>query len=110
MAAPAVVNRDKLRYTTDPWRPLYGKARWQKLRRRIYIRDKYICQQTGALLTETKPHPLSPIADHIIPAHVFWWDGRRELFWDEENIQTVSKKYHDTVKQSIEARARRQRR
>lgn len=106
LSAPAITNRDKRRYTELPWRPNYGTARWQKLRVEIWVRDGFICQATGILLIGKYPAPNSPMADHIIPAHEFWWDGRRDLFWDPENLQTLSKEYHDTGKQKQEAEAR----
>ncbi|WP_276606305.1 hypothetical protein [Pacificoceanicola onchidii] len=37
--------------------------------------------------------------DHKIPHR-----GDLHLFWDEDNLQAVSKEYHDGVKQSIEKR------
>lgn len=36
----------------------------------------------------------SPVADHIIEP-----DGDPSLFWDENNIRTVSKAYHDGERQ-----------
>ncbi|MCP5087626.1 MAG: hypothetical protein GY952_12580, partial [Rhodobacteraceae bacterium] len=62
-------------------------------------------QQTGASAMGRYPEPNSPVADHIIPAEVFWHDGRQHLFWDEDNIQTVTKHYHDTTKQSLDRKA-----
>ncbi len=86
----------------SPWRSLYGTARWQKKRRAIYARDGYTCQKTGEILFGKYPAPNSPCADHIIPAHVFWFDGRQHLFWDDDNIQTLSLKYHVNEKQKQE--------
>ena len=76
---------------------LYNNKRWRSLRLQIFIRDNYICQQTGVLLSGKYPAPNSPVADHIIKH-----DGDEELFWDIDNIQSVSKQYHDSIKQSIE--------
>lgn len=62
-------------------------------------RDGYICQQTGAALIGRHPAPNSPVVDHKRPHR-----GDPKLFWDEGNLQTVSKAYHDKVKQSLEKR------
>lgn len=98
---------DRKRDASEPWRPLQKTARWQRLVARIRARDGLVCQQTGELLLGRHPQPDSPVIDHIVPAREFWWDGRRHLFWDERNLQTVSKAYHDRVKQAEEAAARR---
>lgn len=79
----------------------YGTVRWQRLRERVFVRDNYTCRQTGALLIGKHPDPLSPVADHIVPHR-----GDPALFWDEENIQTVSKAWHDTEKQRQEKTGR----
>lgn len=92
--------RSRQRDQAAPWRAWYKTARWQKLRRRVFARDGYRCQQTGALLGHKHPHPLSPVADHIKPHR-----GDPVLFWDETNIQTVSKEWHDSVKQAEERKA-----
>ncbi len=72
-------------------------ARWQRLRRKILKRDGYKCQATGVLLVGSYPAPNSPVADHIIPHR-----GSESLFWDERNLQAVSKAYHDREKQKLE--------
>lgn len=97
-------------------------ARWQRLRLRILRRDAVDisdrvhlmpahvlfrdapmlwprCCKTGVILTGKYPAADSPVVDHITPHR-----GDLALFWDEENLQTVSKAYHDKVKQSIEKR------
>lgn len=79
------------------WRAWYRTARWEALRRRVFVRDGYVCRQTGELLSGKHPAPNSPVADHIKPHR-----GNPNLFWDETNIQTVSKQWHDTVKQAQE--------
>lgn len=106
LSSPARINHEKVREVQAPWRPLYGKARWKRLRQEVWLRDGYICQQTGEKLAGTYPAPDSPVANHIIAAHVFWWDGRRYLFWDIENLETVAKHYHDKEIQEQEQRAR----
>lgn len=75
----------------------YKTARWQKLRRAVFARDGYVCQATGELCVGTHPAPNAPVADHIRPHR---WDPK--LFWDPANIQTVTKRYHDSEKQRQE--------
>ncbi len=76
-------------------------ARWQRLRLKILNRDGWQCQATGVALVGRYPAPNSPVVDHI-RAH----RGDLDLFWDEDNLQAVSKAYHDRVKQGIEKRGR----
>ncbi|NIZ63298.1 endonuclease [Sedimentitalea sp. CY04] len=99
-------DRNLQRRADQPWRSLYGLARWQKLRYACLMRDGWKCQQTGVVLMGKYPAPTSPVGDHIIPAHVFWFDGRQHLFWDPDNIQSVSKAYHDSEKQRLEKSGR----
>ena len=70
---------------------------WRLLKRAVHERDGYIYQQTGVVAGDRAPHPQSAVADHIKPHR-----GNPKLFWDIDNIQTVSKDYHDSVKQRIE--------
>ncbi len=88
---------DRQRDAFHEWRKWYKTARWQALRLRVFERDGYVCQQTDELLTGRHPEPNSPVADHIRPHR-----GDADLFWDIDNIQTVSKAYHDKQKQSLE--------
>ena len=55
------------------------------------------CQQTGVILMGKDPAHDSPVADHILPHR-----GDPALFWDEQNLQTVSKAWHDREKQRRE--------
>ena len=89
--------RDQQRSATAPWRDWYKTARWQKLRARVIKRDRYTCQRTGVLLIGKHPAPDSPVVDHIKPHR-----GDEVLFWDEANLHTVSKAYHDSEKQRQE--------
>ena len=89
--------RSRLRDATAPYRAWYKTAKWQKLRLRILERDEYTCQRTGVLVLGKHPAPNAPVVDHIIPHR-----GNEDMFWDETNLQTVSKAYHDSVKQSEE--------
>ena len=82
------------------WRAWYGKARWQEMREAVWLRDSFVCQKTGVLCIGKYPAPNSPVADHIEQHH-----GDPDLFWNMDNIQTVSKAYHDSTKQAQERRA-----
>mgnify|MGYP001949936058 FL=1 len=95
------VERSRHRDQTQSWRSWYKTARWQKLRRLVLKRDGYTCQATGVLLVGKYPAPNSPVVDHTRPHR-----GDPYLFWNEDNLQSVSKEYHDRVKQSIEKRGR----
>lgn len=55
------------------------------------------CQETGAWLTGKHPAPNSPTIDHI-KRH----GGDPQLFFDPKNVKTVSKDFHDSVKQKWE--------
>lgn len=82
----------------------YGSAEWRKLRRRVFNRDAYLCQMPGCGRLCVPGHPkIPPIGDHKVPHR-----RRRELFFDEENVQTLCKPCHDSRKQREEARARRE--
>ena len=81
----------------QPWRQWYGTQRWKDLRRAVWLRDAYTCQKTVAVCVGRYPAPNSPAADHIIPHR-----GDPALFWDINNLQTVSKEYHDREKQKAE--------
>lgn len=78
----------------QPWRKWYYSARWKALRKEVWVRDNYTCRQTCVICVGQYPAGNSPVADHIKPHH-----GDPDLFWDIENIQTVSKSYHDSLKQ-----------
>lgn len=80
-----------------PYKAWYKLARWAALKLFVHQRDAYFCQQTGVLCDGNYPAPNSPVADHI-KAH----RGDPVLFWDPNNVQTVSKAYHDSVKQKEE--------
>lgn len=73
--------------------------RWRRLRLRVLARDGYRCQQTGVVLDGVFPAPSSPVVDHKVPHR-----GDQALFWDEDNLQAVSKEWHDSVKQGMEKR------
>lgn len=94
-------DRSRNRDATQPWRAWYKTARWVKLRRRILLRDNYTCQATGVLCVGKHPAENSPVVDHKTPHR-----GDERLFWDDTNLQVVSKAYHDSTKQAEEARTR----
>lgn len=81
----------------QPWRQWYYSARWKRLRQEILVRDCYTCQKTGVLLGGKYPAGNSPVVDHVIPHR-----GDEALFWNPANLMTVSKEYHDRVKQAVE--------
>jgi 5-methylcytosine-specific restriction endonuclease McrA len=94
--------RGRIRDVDQPWRKWYFLARWRKLARQIRQRDGDKCRQTGVLLIGKAPAPNSPVVDHKIPHN-----GDARLFWDPDNLQTVSKAWHDSEKQRQDkARAR----
>lgn len=63
----------------------------------MHLRDGYVCQRTGVLCDGTYPADNSAVADHKTPHR-----GNATLFWDPDNIHTVSKAYHDAEKQKQE--------
>ena len=85
------------REINTPNRKWYHSERWKQMRRDVLKRDDYTCQQTGAVCLGKHPAPNSPVVDHIKPHH---WD--EQLFWDIDNLQTVTKAYHDSEKQKQE--------
>lgn len=80
-----------------PWRAWYKTARWLALKEAAHLRDLYICQRSGVLLTGKHPAPDSPVANHKTPHR-----GNPDLFWDIDNIETVSKAVHDSEIQKEE--------
>jgi len=89
--------RSRHRDATQAWRAWYKTSRWQKLRQQVFVRDNYTCQRTGALCIGRHPAPDSPVANHK-KAH----RGDPALFWDINNIETVTKEVHDGLIQSEE--------
>lgn len=95
---PRQVDEPQGRYRANaPWRAWYSTAEWQALRLRVFVRDAYTCQRTGELCTGKHPAPNSPVANHKRPHR-----GNRELFFDETNIETVTKAVHDSTIQAEE--------
>jgi 5-methylcytosine-specific restriction protein A len=89
--------RDKKRSTDKPWRNWYKTPGWAKLRHQVFLRDRYLCQRSQVLCIGKHPAPNSPVANHKQPHR-----GDPALFWDIDNIETVSKAVHDTLIQKEE--------
>lgn len=89
--------RDATRSADHEYRGWYKLKRWQDLRQEVLVRDLFTCRQTGVLLIGKAPAPNSPVVDHITPHR-----GDPALFWDIDNLQSVSKAWHDSVKQARE--------
>ena len=90
------------RYSPDARvRRWYKSKRWQELREQVLVRDLYTCQHTGVLLTGKAPAPDSPIVHHKVPHR-----GDEQLFWDINNLECVSKEYHDPEAQRMEKSGR----
>lgn len=92
---------EQARRAAAPWKAWYGTERWRRLRREVLIRDLFTCQRTGALLTGRHPAPNSPVVNHK-RAH----RGDEALFWDIDNLETVSKEIHDGLIQREEQATR----
>lgn len=79
------------------WRAWYGTARWRTLREQVLTRALWTCEKTGVHLLGKHPAPNSPVVDHIRPHR-----GDPDLFWDPDNLQAVTKAWHDSIKQARE--------
>jgi 5-methylcytosine-specific restriction endonuclease McrA len=100
--AAAERDRNRRRAHESVWRKWYHLARWKKhLRPAILERDDWTCQRTGVLLIGPADAPDSPVVHHIIPH-----DGDPDLFWDPNNLQAVSKEWHDSEGQKDDTRYR----
>jgi 5-methylcytosine-specific restriction protein A len=82
------------RNTARAW---YGTKAWAELRLAVFVRDGFVCQRTGQLCVGKHPAPTSPVANHKRPHR-----GDPKLFWDIDNIETVTKQVHDGLIQSEE--------
>lgn len=74
------------------WIKWYKTAAWQRLRN-MQLRKEPLCR-------ECKNKGIISVADtvdHIIPHR-----GDRVLFYDSENLQSLDKKCHSSIKQRIE--------
>lgn len=76
------------------WTSWYSSRRWQSMRAQLFARSPYCIyckKREGRVIKAT-------IADHIVPHK-----GNKSLFWDEENLQPLCKKCHDSDKAREEA-------
>ena len=91
-------NRCNMQRSSSPKRRAYDSwyktAQWQRLRYSVLIRDMFTCQ-CGCGRIEHDTSKL--VADHKIPHR-----GDPALFWDAGNLQTLTKRCHDSDKQRIE--------
>lgn len=88
---------ERRRADFNPVRPLYRTARWGKLRWSVLIRDLFTCQMCGRVETDTS----ALVCDHRRPHR-----GNLDLFWDEENLQTLCvSPCHSKLKQREEQAA-----
>ena len=103
---------DAKRRAEKPWRSWYNTKEWYRLRAAAFRRDSVKlpdgrivprCRETGVILTGKHPAPNSPVADHT-ERH----NGDPVLFFNLANIKTVSKLWHDSVKQSWEKSGRKE--
>jgi 5-methylcytosine-specific restriction protein A len=65
---------------------LYKTVRWQRLRKQVLLKQPLCaeCQRQGKITRAT-------IVDHIKPHK-----GNLDLFWDEDNLQSLCKSCHDS--------------
>lgn len=89
------------------WRKWYKTKEWYRIKATAHKRDSVLvngklvpkCRQTGQILDGKYPAPNSPVADHIQRHR-----GDPDLFFNLDNIQTVSMAYHVKQKQRQERR------
>jgi 5-methylcytosine-specific restriction protein A len=96
--------RDRQRSASQHWRAWYRSARWRRLRLECFERDGFICQRTGEVCSGRGNDPLSPVANHKRPHR-----GDPKLFWDLDNLETVTKAAHDGMIQREERALERRR-
>jgi 5-methylcytosine-specific restriction endonuclease McrA len=89
--------QDRERGVRNAARSLYGTPEWQRLRLATFARDGYVCQRSGVLCIGKYPAPNSPVANHKRPHR-----GDPKLFFDPDNVETVSKAVHDSLIQAEE--------
>ena len=85
---------DRERAKVKPWRSWYGLKRWKDLQKVVLKRAGYTCEQTGVPLIGKSGEADSPVIDHILEHK-----GDPDLFWDPDNLQAVTKAWHDSEKQ-----------
>ncbi len=74
------------------YKHLYNTKRWYRLRHRQLSKQPLceMCEKLGKVCAAT-------IADHITPHR-----GDEDLFFDEDNLQSLCKPCHDGAKQQLE--------
>lgn len=77
------------------WRRWYKTARWKRLRLQTFERDGFTCQMRECGRVEGNTSLL--VCDHVEPHR-----GDERRFFDPENLQTLCKPCHDSVKQREE--------
>lgn len=70
---------------TNPERHRYFESRWSQLRNVVLRRDNHLCQEC---LRQGKTQVGNQV-DHILPA-----EERPDLFYREDNLQTLCRKCH----------------
>lgn len=88
---------DRQREAANDWRRWYRTRRWTLLREAIYARDHGTCTETGVLLIGRGNQPNAPVIHHKVPHN-----GDPLLFWDPDNLVTVSKAWHDSEGQKAD--------
>lgn len=79
------------------WKSWYSSRKWRAIRERLLTRSPYCIyclKRDGRVEAAT-------VADHIIPHK-----GNKELFWDENNLQSLCKQCHDSDKAREESGSR----
>jgi hypothetical protein len=89
--------QDKARNELHDWRGWYATKTWRDLRMQVFVRDSFTCRRTGVLCIGRHPADNSPVANHKRPHR-----GDPALFWDVDNIETVTKAVHDGLIQREE--------
>ena len=84
--------RDGTLPSREVYQKWYKTARWKKLRLRQLRKHPY-CQCPH----HTRDKVKATVADHIIPHK-----GDTRLFWDSNNLQSLTAQCHDKFKQSAE--------
>jgi 5-methylcytosine-specific restriction enzyme A len=74
------------------WNAWYKSRRWKKLRLKHLKKEPY-CQC---------PHHKGKMVEGNVVDHIKPHKGDTRLFWDENNLQTLTKPCHDKFKQSEE--------
>lgn len=82
----------------EPLRRLYSTARWRRLRKAVIVRDNFTCRCCGVFEADSS----KLVADHIKPHR-----GDLDLFWDEDNLQTLRASPCHNAKKQREERQRR---